>query len=465
MPRDARTPWVGPKEEGGEPVSYTPPQVRPEAGSAGRKAFENGEPLDLVSLTDLALDNNPSTRLAWYSARSAAAQRVQARSAGLPQVSVGYSHVRQNSSALGTETLSTTSGPTYQVSQLLWDFGRTGGRVDAASEALTAANFTFNQTLQDVILEVRERYYGLAAAEASLAAARATLEDARTSEESARLRFEAGLSSRGDHLRAVSNLRGAELSVARQQAAIEQSRAALALTLGVGVGAGLRIAPPVPPLVSERMIQDIAALTERAIAKRPDLRAARASLRAQEQTLRADRAGFWPTLSAGLSGQQAYVSDRSGDPSNDWTLSLALNWSIFDGFSTSGRVAQARAQMKAARETVRRTENAVVADVWSQHHALRSAVKQIDSARALRESSEEAYATVQEGYRTGINSLTDLLAAQSQLEQARQQIIQSETDLALSLARLARATGVLEAGPAGEAAAAADLLRPVPLAP
>ncbi len=459
LPRNARTPWIAPSAgDGAAAAAYQPAPVRPAAGSASRAAFENGEPLDLVALTDLALDNNPSTRLAWYSARSAAAQRLQARSAGLPQVSVGYSHIRQDSSALGTETLSTTSGPTYQVSQLLWDFGGTHGRVDAASEALTAANFTFNQTLQDVILEVRERYYGQAAAEASLAAAKASLEDARTAEESARLRFDAGLNARGDLLRAVSNLRSAELSVARQEAAIEQSRAALAQTLGVGVGAGLRIVMPVPPEITEGMIGDIASQTERAITNRPDLRAARASLRAQEETLRADRTGFLPTLNASLSGQQSYMNGRSGDPANDWTLTLSLNWSLFDGFATSGRVAQSRAQLKSARETLRQTEHAVVAEVWSQHHALRSAVKQIDSARALRESSEEALATVQEGYRTGINSLTDLLAAQSELEQARQQIIQAESDLALALARLARATGLLEAGPAGKGGAPAALL-------
>lgn len=457
---DARTRWIAPAGEAGGGAGEAPRAApRPAAGSASRAAFEAGEPLDLVALTDLALDNNPSTRLAWAAARAAAAQRLQARSAGLPQAAVGYSWIRQNSSAFGSETLATTWGPTYQVSQLLWDFGGTSGRVDAASEALTAANFTFNQSLQDVILEVRERYYGLAAAEASLAAARATLEDARTAEESARVRFDAGLSSRGDFLRAVSNLRSAELSVARQQAAIEQSRAALALALGVGVHAGLRIAPPRPPEVSEEMIQDLALLTERAIGNRPDLRAARASLRAQEASHRADRTGYLPTLSAGLSGQQSHVTDRSGDPANDWTLSLSLSWSVFDGFATAGRAAQSRAQVKSARETLRRTEHAVVADVWTQHHALRSAVKQIDSARALRDSSTEAFETVREGYRTGINSLTDLLAAQSELEQARQQIIQAESDLALALARLARATGLLEAGPDGADNAAAVVLR------
>ena len=459
LPESPRTPWIAPAGEDNAPATLPPHPVRPAAGSASRTAFENGEALDLVALTDLALDNNPSTRIAWYSARSAAAQRLQTRSAELPQVSVGYSHIRQDTSAYGSETLSTTAGPTYQISQLLWDFGGTRRKVDAASEALTAANFTFNQTLQDVILEVRERYYGLAAAEASLAASKASLEDARTAEESARVRFDAGLSSRGDLLRAVSNLRSAELSVARQESTIEQSRAALAQTLGVGVGAGLRIATPVPPTITEGMLQDLTALTEGAIAKRPDLQSARASLRSKEATLRASRTGFLPTLNAGLSGQLSDMTDRSGDPANDWTLTLSLSWTIFDGFSTSGQVAQSRAAVKSARETLRQTEHAVVADVWTQYHALRSAVKQIDSARALRESSEEALATVQEGYRTGINSLTDLLSAQSDLETARQQIIQAESDLALALARLARATGLLEAGPAGGTDAAAAVLR------
>ena len=67
---DARTRWIAPAGEAGGGAGEAPRAApRPAAGSASRAAFEAGEPLDLVALTDLALDNNPSTRLAWAAAR------------------------------------------------------------------------------------------------------------------------------------------------------------------------------------------------------------------------------------------------------------------------------------------------------------------------------------------------------------------------------------------------------------
>jgi outer membrane protein len=446
---NSRTPWTPPA------AAVAPAASAPRLEVAG--AYANGQPLDLIALTDLALANGPQTRLAWLAAKSAAAQRLQAGSAWLPQVAVGFSRQEQ---ALGSlpglpaglaagGSRSITYGPTYSISQLIYDFGGVGGASAAAREALYAANFGYNQTLQDTALAVVVNYYQTIASESGLEAAKVALEDAKTGYELAKTRSTVGLAARGDMLRAESNLRSAEFQVDQQVAALEQSRASLSSVIGLQITPDLKLAPPPAAPAAETFTRDIAALTNEAITRRPDLQAAQATVRAREESVRASRAGYRPSISTSLSGQRAYLHGAPDNPSDNWTFSLNLNWNIFDGFNTPARVAAARVQVQSAKESLRQQEIAVVADVWAQYYALQSATKQVASARAGVAASTEAFQLVEQGYRSGLNSLTDFLAAQRDLAQARLQRIQAETGLAINLARMAHATGALEALPSG----------------
>jgi outer membrane protein TolC len=71
--------------------------------------------------------------------------------------------------------------PQIKVSYDLLDFGRTIATERSAREQLIAANFAFNQAIQDLVFNVEKAYYILAAANASVSAAEANLKLARTS--------------------------------------------------------------------------------------------------------------------------------------------------------------------------------------------------------------------------------------------------------------------------------------------
>ena len=77
---------------------------------------------------------------------------------------------------------------------LLLDFGGRDASVEAARQALFAANWNQNQAIQDVLLNVAQAYYAYVGAKAQVGAAEATLRDAETSLRSAdaRLRYGAG---------------------------------------------------------------------------------------------------------------------------------------------------------------------------------------------------------------------------------------------------------------------------------
>ena len=118
-------------------------------------------PLTLPELTEFALQNNPTTRQAWYATRAAAAAIGIERSDDLPQITANLIGQRSES---GGQTGNqnpwlTRYGPAVTLSYLLFAFGAGDSRVQAAEYQALAAALTQNRVLQDVVFQVEQAYF------------------------------------------------------------------------------------------------------------------------------------------------------------------------------------------------------------------------------------------------------------------------------------------------------------------
>lgn len=181
--------------------------------------MQAGKPLLLDDLIDIALENNTQTRIYWFQAKSYAAQKGSAMAAYYPQVSVGAQVYRSKvRPSLGYGGFSipigsyyeTGFGPSAEINWLLFDFGKREAQVESAQNALLAANFDYNQSIQDVVLNVALAYYQFYAACGSVESARLSLEEARIAYESAKARFDQSVGNKQDMLNALANAKNAE---------------------------------------------------------------------------------------------------------------------------------------------------------------------------------------------------------------------------------------------------------------
>ncbi|MGH8633979.1 MAG: TolC family protein, partial [Burkholderiales bacterium] len=118
-------------------------------------------PLSLPELTELALQNNPRTRQAWYATRAEAAGVGIERADDLPRITADIFGQRSES---GSQTGNqnpwlTRYGPALTLSYLLYDFGAGDSRVKAAEYQALAAALAQNRVLQDVVFQVEQAYY------------------------------------------------------------------------------------------------------------------------------------------------------------------------------------------------------------------------------------------------------------------------------------------------------------------
>ena len=412
-----------------------------------------GGALDLVALIDLALANNPGTRVAWFQAKAAAAEWGQAKSAYYPTVSASVNFTRSKMRSVDTthsgipfladSTYTTSYGPSLQINYLLFDFGKRSSDVKAALQALYMANFTYNQSLQDLVFNVEMNYYQLYGAEAMVAASLITLEEASTTYRVAEEKRRTGLGSEVDRLRALASLKSAEFEREKNLALVENNRAVLANGLGISVSEAVSIIHPGELLACKELEREVDELMEVTLREKPSLQAARAALRSLTHQRNSAKRNFFPTVSGTVLGDYFHYQRARGNPYQNYQAALVLNWNLFEGFNRQYQLIEAKALEREARQLLRGEQLQAVSQVWSAYFSFKAAQKQVVSAKAMVAAAEAAHKAMQISYERGLSDIADLLKEHSVLALARQQKVDAEVSLATSMATLAYATGHL----------------------
>jgi outer membrane protein TolC len=428
MPSAPQTPWT----------PAAPPAPAPPSTDA---AVETLPPrFVLAEAIDLALRNSPDTRAAWRDAQAAAARYGSARGAWWPTLDAEASATRADDV---TGDWSTIYGAGARLSYLLFDFGGRAGGVEAAKQALAAANWTHSAAVHDRVLDVEVAFFAHAAARAILEANRASLADAESSLSAADARHELGLATIADVLQARTALSQVRLEVQTTEGRVRTSRGALALTMGYPANTPLDIVfddAAVPAVTAAWTVDE---LIERAVAERPDLQAARARAWELAAEARAARADLLPSLSFGAFAGRSWI-DGVNDPSDLYSAAVFLDIPLFSGFSRSyaARAAEARAEAEA--ERARGGERGVVYEVFVAHSDLQTATERVATSADLLASATESERVAAGRYREGVGTVLDLLSAQRALASARALEIAARLDWFMALARLAHDIGSLD---------------------
>ena len=420
LPPTPQTPW-------NPPASAVPPPL------PQREAPSVDGTLTLARAIDLALSNNPNTRIAWLEARQAEALAGSERSSLYPEVGLGVSAQKTRSSDF-------TLGPSIDVSYLLFDFGGRAADIEQARQTLISAGFNHNQVIQDIVLLTERAYYGVLYSRALLDAQSATLKERRASLDAAEARHRAGVATIADVLEARTAFSQAQLTYETYEGQMRQQEGLLATTIGVPVTTKLDVGS----LPSELPLKDVSEAVDsyitQAMTARPELAASRAIVRRAEARVRSVRSSFLPSVRTTASTGYSF---GGGDSNTPYAIGVALRFPLFTGFRNIFDLRAARLGVDLATEDARNAEQQVALDVWSSYHALSTATQRVRTSRDLLRSAQESLEVAQGRYRGGVGTILELLTAQAALELARAQEVQARADWLISVAQLAHDTGTL----------------------
>ncbi|MBD9646915.1 TolC family outer membrane protein [Ensifer sp. PDNC004] len=195
----------------------------------------------------------------------------------------------------------------------------------------------------------------------------------------------------------------------------------------------------------------------KAYANNPDLNAARAGLRATDESVPIAKSGFRPQVAAFASGTLSTI-DREKTLSEDLhqgQVGITVNQMVFDGFQTLNNVRAAESNVFATRESLRANEISILlsaATIYSniaRDQQLVSIRKQNIAFLQEQVNAAKARLDVGEGTRTDVSLAEASLAnAQSQLIVAVAQLKQSEATYVQIVGDVPR--GIKQASPASK---------------
>jgi len=401
--------------------------------------------LTLVQLTDLALRRNPKTRLAWAAIRYSEAGVELARAGYWPQIDATLSAQRSRALNFSGQPADTQTryGASVSLSYLLWDFGARSGTLDQAKFELASAQLSQNQTVQDVILQVEQAYYQVLGLQAVVEANRQSLKDAETNLAAAQDRRASGLATVGDVYKAEAALAGAKLALQQAEGLLAATRGALAAAVGDSPDTLLSLAAWEAQVTPELPAQTVASLLDDARSARPELLAAKAQEQAAAAKLAAIRGSGLPSLNFDANAGHTQVHDV-GD-SSQFSALLSLKIPLFAGFGDRAAIHQAEAALDSARANSDDLRSQVELQVWQAYQNLRTAAVTLDTSAAQLKSAQQAADVSNARYKNGLDTILDVLSAQTTLANARVQQVQARLDWAAARTALGHAVGGLKA--------------------
>ena len=409
------------------------------------RAPDSARKISLDEAIRLAQQNSPQAIQAEGTERTSKAARVSAVGAILPSASLsagrtiqfggGQTRVNQNG-----EQVTIASAPVnstgLNLNMTLFDGGQRLYNLRTARSQIEAAEANRVAVKYNVALNVKQQYYAVLAAIESEDAARFQMAQANEQFKTSIAKVRAGVATRSDSLRGVIQVGNAQLALITAQSNKEAADASLTRLVGSEV--------PVtadPNSVQENMaaLPDSAELA--ALAKNgPAVLQARAELDAAEESRKASKATYLPSLSASYSRSGSGVDSRFGlgpDPfSYNGRLSFSLSYPIFNNFQREEQVVRAKVAEVNAQASLRDTELGAQESLTQNIGALRGASQRVAVQVASVAAAEEDVRVQQQRYNIGASTLLDLITSQAALAQAQQSLIQARYDYRIARAQL-----------------------------
>jgi outer membrane protein TolC len=171
---------------------------------------------------------------------------------------------------------------------------------------------------------------------------------------------------------------------------------------------------------------------------RPDLRALVEQERAADLALRTARAGNYPILTG--SGGYGYAAEEMPLRQN-YILSVQLSVPIFTGFLVRQQVAEAGANLDAARYALTDFRRQVRLQIEQAALFVRASSEQTEARRKEKDASEENLRLATGRYEVGAGDIIEMIDAQVQMTRSNTDWISALFDYSVSIASLVRAIG------------------------
>ncbi len=325
----------------------------------------------------------------------------------------------------------------FGLSQLIYDFGKTPSQVKIQNLNLDSSRSDLQNTTDQIILTVKQAYYGVVQAKYNVLVAEDTVKQTGQHLDQAKGFYEVGTHPKFDVIKAEVDLSNAKLNLIRSENALKISIVNLNNAMGIPDAPEYTIDENMPFARYEITLED--ALTK-AYQNRPDLKSIVSKRQAAERSIELARTGYYPVLTG--SASYSWSGEKLSSLDHGWDVGAALTFPLFSGFLTKYQVEESKANLeilKANEESLRQT---IFQDVQQAYLTLRAAEEAIPTAKLGVEQSQENLDIANGRYKAGVGNPIEVTDAEVGLANSRTSYIQALYADKVAQAALEKAMGL-----------------------
>ncbi|RIV82476.1 efflux transporter outer membrane subunit [Aurantiacibacter zhengii] len=393
----------------------------------------------LTSFVEQAIADNRD--LAQSAARldQARASLVQARAGYLPSVSASGG-INRDIGDLARDGVQFSIG-----ADAAWEadlFGQISGNVAAAQGELAAQGYSLADLQRLIVGQVAIATINARATAEQLAIARSTLAYQDDNLQIARWRNQAGLVSSLDVEQARTQRAQTAATIPLLESSLTGTANSISTLIGEAPGRVLAaiVADEPEPVPAPPLLAGFEAPGE-VLRRRPDVRAAEASLFASTARIGVARAQLLPLVR--LTGSIGTGSATAGNLFDVITggLFAGVSQLIFDGGRTAAQVDSAEAGADASLAAWEQSILNALEDVETAAVDQRTAAQRVVINEEALDAADNSALLARSQYQAGLTDFRTLLTAENQLLSARNQLVSAQADRAIAFVRLTQALG------------------------
>ncbi len=409
-----------------------------------------------------ALEQNEAYQSAQLEKDRIRGQYIEARSGAFPKLTLESSYLRNIDLQTSFLTMTGEDGTSERFKlqfgtphnyslglnlyQPLYSAGRVGAAIKIAGYGNKFTDAGIVQARHEVANATDRAYLAAVAAREAEGAYREAEQLADSNLAVVKMLFDQGQVSEFDYLQAqvrAANTRPDRIAAAnRTRLAFDYLRNILALPTGTEIKLASTIEKVEIPEIS------LGKLTDEAIQNRPELRQSQQMISINKKLISIASSGYRPSLGLNSRVQWDSFQDEfkkvsfSGDTWNrSWNVALVMNWPIFTGFETSGKVRQAKVDYSQSRLANTQLIRQIGLEVRDAFGRAEEAGKRVEAIGETVSQAERGVEIAQVRFKNGIGIQLEFLGAQVALTTARVNRIAALHDLAVAIGELRRAVG------------------------
>jgi outer membrane protein len=420
----------------------------------GVAAEDGARPVSLRDAIELAAKNSPAAVSARGLDRNAAAARRQAVGSYVPNVNLSAGTGRTQGTTINNFNgqLTSLSGNPWSYNNglalnvELFDGGRRWSEIQRIRATADVADVSAVSARFDASLEVKQQFYAALAARESSAAAKAQLEQAEQQLKASTARLVAGVATKSDSLRSAILVGNARLAVLTAENDLRVANASLTRVAGSTTTITASPDDTLDTPLTLPTDEELATLA----GDGPAVRLALSNVAVARAAKRSQKSTYLPTLTmsynyafsqnaAGFVGRNMLLV--GGNNASRQTMNFNIAYQLYNGFSRETQTVQADVALTNAEAQLRDVQLAARQNLTSFVRSLENAQARVQVQLAAVAASEEDLRVQQQRYGLGASTLLDLLTSQTQLNQARQALIQARLDGRIARAQLSSLVG------------------------